>query len=290
MDLNRLTRDADDQIRKVVARYNQMYVPGGAISQVELDLLLDELRKLYDTFKTIAYINQTRLQHTPKPEVTVQSPSVPVFQAETLQEESTISNADPKPGSGISQQVLKPEFEQESIPDVLNDRIEEQVQETLAENYSAPEPDTASNDDTKEPPEEITNAEQAAVQKEEEKTGSKIYPDPTPTMLADLFNPVNRSLSETMARPPANDVVGGRMLFQPITDLSAGIGINDKFNFISELFGNNAGQYEEAITRINKAVNLDEANWILQKYHTPGWNQKQEALSRMKDFIKRRFI
>jgi hypothetical protein len=84
--------------------------------------------------------------------------------------------------------------------------------------------------------------------------------------------------------------MGSRLQFQPISDLITGIGLNDKFSFISDLFANNASKYEEAIHRINKAVNLDEANWILQKYHSAEWEQKHETLVRMKDFVKRRFI
>jgi hypothetical protein len=56
------------------------------------------------------------------------------------------------------------------------------------------------------------------------------------------------------------------------------------------LFGNNPAQYEEAIARINKAVNADEAGWILQKYHSAEWQNKAETLQRLKDFVKRRFI
>ena len=109
-------------------------------------------------------------------------------------------------------------------------------------------------------------------------------------MLADRFNNVNKSLSETMTASSANSFVGGRMQFQPISDLATGIGLNDKFTFINELFGNNPAQYEEAIARINKAVNVDEAGWILQKYHTAEWQNKEETLQRLKDFVKRRFI
>ena len=75
MDLNLLTRDADNLIRKVVSRYNQLYVPAGQISQVDLDLLLDDLRKLYDTFKTIGQVNLSMQQSQNKPVVTVGTPT-----------------------------------------------------------------------------------------------------------------------------------------------------------------------------------------------------------------------
>jgi len=297
MDLNRLTRDADEQIRKVVARYNQLYAPGGTISQVDLDILLDELRKLYDTFKTIGYINLTRLQHIPKPEVTVHSPSVAGIQASTVpaetaetiaQSESVPKATEPEP----RQQDQPPKQAQiQSEPEASYEVTQEPAEKTVTENLNMQNPVTAFKNDESQPSEYETNAEQHSAGNNIEKNVPETNTPQAPPTLADRLNPGgNRSLSETMAATPANDVVGARLLFQPITDLSAGIGINDKFLFVSELFANNAGQYQEAITRINKAVNLDEANWIFQKYHTSAWNQKQETVSRMKDFIKRRFI
>jgi hypothetical protein len=109
-------------------------------------------------------------------------------------------------------------------------------------------------------------------------------------MLADKFNTGNKSLSETIAPSQDERNISSRLLFHPIADLATGIGLNDKFSFRAELFANDAVRYDEAITRINKAVNLDEANWILQKYHSPDWDSRHETLTRLKDFIKRRFI
>ena len=119
-------------------------------------------------------------------------------------------------------------------------------------------------------------------------------PPPSPeTMqgtLADRFATGNKSLSETIAPSQAAGGTGSRLMFQPIADLTTGIGFNDRFSFIRELFDNNTLRYDEAIGRINKAVNHDEAGWILQKYHTPDWDQKEESVVKMKEFLKRRFV
>ncbi|RYZ50386.1 MAG: hypothetical protein EOP49_14070 [Sphingobacteriales bacterium] len=58
------------------------------------------------------------------------------------------------------------------------------------------------------------------------------------------------------------------------------IGINDKYLFISELFGNNKEGYEEVIDHINGFETEEEAlAWIntevFDKYH---WNEEQEAV------------
>ena len=292
MDLNRLTRDADDLIRKVVSRYNQLYVPAGSISQLELDLMLDDMRKLYDTFKTIGQVHLTLQNETSRPEVLVnkQVQAEPTFQTAPIPttEEKSFQ---PTEATTISYQP-EPEPEKEIEPEPLPEP-ETEPSSTVIEQNTIPPATTLAPVPAFESPAEV-EATILEIEKPTQETAKDSIPakdtEPATSTLADKFNSGSRSLSDTMASSQANGVMGSRLLFQPISDLSTGIGLNDKFSFISELFGNNPGIYEEAITRINKAVNIDEASWILQKYHSTDWEHKHEILARLKDFIKRRFI
>ncbi len=298
MELNQLTHDADDLIRKVVSRYNQLYVPAGQISQIELDLMLDDMRKLYDTFKTIGQINLTLQNKSNKPEVSVNKvihEKQPQQAASAMElDEKPLQTAKPTPPVIQPEQDIKPEV----VPtagqeDVINNTPD--VESTLD---SSIEPESVTDpEDVKTPTlESITQTEHEAEDRVSphadtpKMNAGAIDKDPTHSMLADKFNTGNKSLSETIAPSQAQGVVGSRLLYQPISDLSTGIGLNDKFSFITDLFGNNAEKYEEAITRINKAVNFDEASWILQKYHAPDWDQHNETLGRLKDFVRRRFV
>ncbi len=293
MDLNRLTHDADNLIRKVVSRYNQLYVPAGNISQVELDLMLDDLRKLYDTFKNIGQVSLSLQNSLDKPEVKVDiaisADYQPVSATTTEFSEKqvhTVERAAEPPQPDLDPEPIydmKPEIIPNPEPEV------DSINENEVDTFPAPE------NETEPVPEKqvLAITEISELGKPIPENGENrnlVNPDPTPAMLADRFNTANKSLSETLASSQVQGVMGTRILFQPITDLITGIGLNDKFSFISDLFGNSSAHYDEAISRIDKAVNLDEANWILQKYHTAEWSHKQETLTRLKDFIKRRFI
>jgi len=300
MELNRLTRDADDLIRKVVSRYNQLYVPAGTISQLELDLMLDDLRKLYDTFKHIGYINLTLQDTLTKPEVKVNTavpsqkpgissdqqpaaPATPIFsEKQYISPEPTEVSPQPQ---AEPESLTEPETENELFYKSGSDNAtpDMAVEELITE--SAPETVVENQESTGFAPPEIEESIPEAAENTNPET-----PEPAPAMLADKFNLGSKSLSETMASAQAKSVMGSRLQFQPIADLITGIGLNDKFSIISDLFGNSAEKYDEAIHRINKAVNLDEANWILQKYHSAEWEHKHETLARLKDFVKRRFI
>jgi len=318
MDLNRLTHDADDLIRKVVSRYNLLYVPAGHISQVELDLMLEDLRKLYDTFKTIGQVSLTLQNTIKKPEVSVDT----VIPAERQHADSAASvysrnlsrTPEPLPATPEPETAPEPEFETrpEIKPEPESVIPEEREPEVVSKPEFNPEPTTenpfhttAESSYIEKPPQATVESpynerpiqattespyKEEPVQSAAEKPYAVLNSDSTTAMLADKFSTGNKSLSETMASSQAQGGMGSRLLYQPITDLSSGIGLNDKFSFISELFSNNPTVYEEAISRINKAVNADEANWILQKYHTSDWDRKEEMLARLKDFVKRRFI
>ena len=291
MDLTRLTNDADDLIRKVVSRYNQLYVPSGNISQVELDLILDDLRKLYDTFKTIGQINLAEKIDSTKPvvsvnrnipaEATVQPEIAPaVVEKPITSPEPAVTPVHTEPEPADEPLLSAPELIAETPSVVI---AEKEWIATTAQNYN-PTPDSPLPAAPAIPETEKPGPEPSA------KTIPVKNAEPAAGMLADIYTSGNKSLGETMAYAQTSEGMGSRMMFQPIADLISGIGLNDKFNFISELFGNNPAHYEEAVSRINKAVNADEAGWILQKYHTADWDQKSETLARLKDFIKRRFI
>lgn len=293
MDLNRLTRDADDLIRKVVSRYNQLYVPSGAISQVELDLLLDDLRNLYDTFKTIGQENLNRQHPVKRPQVSVAShiSQEPAYaQPEQVHNTENYSTAVPSATIVTTEAEAKPLIAPEAAPEPPA-TAEKQIEAApVDDEYIAQQPTFIQETFTPQP--EFTDspgpAYEQAVQPPAHE-GAKPVQQATASTLAEKFN-TPKSLSEVIASSQPSAGTGARMLLQPIADLNTGIGLNDKFSFISELFGNNPAIYEEAITRINRAVNLDEANWILQKYHSHEWDHKHETHNRLKDFIKRRFI
>lgn len=286
MDLNSLTRNADELIRKVVARYNQLYIPAGQISQIELDLMLDDMRKLYDTFKQIGQVN-----------IAVREKILVSTETAVNEHTETPSEPETKPQTPEAPPARQPDPEPEISEE---DMLEEE--KPLKEFFF---PMVESEPDTPEPapeaspvvpvyskqednaPQSESIAEKTIDQPATQATGIKDSSE-TPATLAERFGQSGKSLSETIGRVQQGYV--GTRLLQPIADLTTGIGLNDKFSFISDLFENNQAAYEEAITRINKAVNADEAEWILNRYHQSHWTEKSMSVERLKEFVRRRFL
>lgn len=78
----------------------------------------------------------------------------------------------------------------------------------------------------------------------------------------------------------------------PIKDLKKGIGINDRFLFINELFQGDESMYERSIKTINGFSIFPEAEyWIRRELKTKlGWDDKNEVVRQFDTLVKRRFL
>ena len=77
----------------------------------------------------------------------------------------------------------------------------------------------------------------------------------------------------------------------PIKDLRKGIGINDRFTFVSELFRGDDAMYERSIKTINSFNILSEAEyWINRELKFKlGWNDNKEEVQHFYHLVRRRF-
>lgn len=77
----------------------------------------------------------------------------------------------------------------------------------------------------------------------------------------------------------------------PIKDLRKGIGINDRFTFVNELFRGDDAMYERSIKTINGFHILSEAEyWINRELKFKlGWNDSKETVQHFYHLVRRRF-
>ena len=122
--------------------------------------------------------------------------------------------------------------------------------------------------------------EEVAAEKKEARTGRE------GKTLADQFKggtTLHESLHQTYAKE-------GETLAhaQPVTNLQAAIGINDRFTFIRELFSNDAASFENTINNLNDAASFNDAyNYMIQHFD---WDMDSEQVQLLLDIIRRKFI
>lgn len=88
-----------------------------------------------------------------------------------------------------------------------------------------------------------------------------------------------------------DDELGSRLTDTPIKDLRKGVGINDRFAFINELFRGDEAMYERSIKTINAFNIYPEAEyWISRELKLKlGWPTDSELVAHFDQLVKRRF-
>lgn len=152
---------------------------------------------------------------------------------------------------------------------------------------------------TSTPPPQVASPTPKPVQ--EEKPSHKWNLDPlhdVPT-LAQQTTP--RELNETIANSSVsrNDQlktevmeVGHRLTDSPIRDLKKGIGVNDRYVFINELFRGDEVMYERSIKTINNFRIYAEAQyWIERELKLKlGWDGSKHSVKTFDQLVRRRFL
>jgi hypothetical protein len=110
----------------------------------------------------------------------------------------------------------------------------------------------------------------------------------------DLFGdpaPVKKPEVKEKAAPKEDKSLGRKLQKKPITDLKAAIGINEKFQFINELFHGNMTEYNIAINQVNICANHQEAEAYLDTLkELYKWDAESEAVVTFSELVERRFL
>lgn len=122
----------------------------------------------------------------------------------------------------------------------------------------------------------------------------KVAFEETPEQAAVHINAITLehfSIAEVLRQSGDKDLILTHLKLKPIQDLKSGIGLNEKFLFIRELFQNDHQAYADAVEALNSSLDLDRAeayiaNELLPRY---GWELEKEALLNFLHLILRRF-
>lgn len=109
--------------------------------------------------------------------------------------------------------------------------------------------------------------------------------------LADKLKSETPSLNEKITQGKSDHSLGQRMQLKPISDLRTAIGINEKFQFVNDLFEGRIELYNDAIINLNNCNSgmvADNILYDLKLKHN--WNENAEAYGKLKNFVTRRYM
>lgn len=280
----------------------------GIVHQLDMDITLEQIRKLYLEVQQLDVENRKAIQlklHSvtqPKPE------SMPVSENHTLVNKEPVAVVEtPRPEPApIAEPVVVPEPVIETKPVTEPESIVVELKEEPvitvepAPVYTEPIPEIQPVVETiiQEPVAEMPPAPVEEIIPEIKQP--EIIPAPIQTVsapetngkqttLADKFIKEDNSINQQMR---ANNQARFQKLNEtPVANLRTAIGINDKFMFVNELFKGEMKEYDFVIQEINAASDESAALEILnQKLSARGTADKTEAISKLCGFIHRRFM
>ena len=261
-------KDLTEGMQRLCDIANRIVAADGKVGLIERDLLMDDLRRLYDV----------ALQLCPDA-VTVQSPASVAKEPETPVEEpmpdeeilsstmmATMAAMAAAPAEPEPEPVVEPEPEPEPEPETLPEPEPEPEENTMAafetesgllfdEVVVEPEPE----------PEPVAVPEPEMVFEPEPEPEPEPVPEKPQTSLLDYLkhpvvdHPTVTTLGDRLGSDAAQHAAGVDHLVKKVDDLRTVININDKFSFMSELFKNNMRAYNDFIMYLNGLTSRDEA-------------------------------
>ncbi len=257
----------------------------GNIPQIELDILMGNVRKLYERLWGLQKGSGLRSQVTGDRQEMVTVQSLQKGQESQEGQESnaaaTATATDRTHSHSPSHSEPAPAPAPSVQPEELLSAIETTVQAPVSE---------ISNEVVL--PQANLSQERA---KEFSKPSAKATPLATlfdePETLADKF-PGQASLYDKISATKEDKSLASKLQKNPVSDLKKSIGINEKFAFINELFDGDLNEYNNAIEQLNNSSNYEEANSFLQNVLIAqyNWNDESESLLKLRNLLERRFV
>lgn len=100
------------------------------------------------------------------------------------------------------------------------------------------------------------------------------------------------SINDKMQDLQSEESLASKLERGPLESLKKAISLNQKFQFINELFAGESEQYDKAIKRIDKLGSSEEALDYTQKDlgSEHGWDLESDLVLQLVDLIERRFL
>lgn len=268
-----IIQETDQIIEAINEQWEIIRSYKGKIPFIELDIYIDNLKKLYEKAIFIEKLNKEKMAEYIGTEEIIQSEPTPPVTPETKTVSEIIITDTPRQ-EPIQQDVIT-ETAHDNIPDIIPEEKpvkDEIVFEIAEEKPVKPEP-------------------------VETQTQKKHIPLPYPdlfsssgTTLADKFQTERKTIKDQLSETNNDNSLGDKIQQSQIQDLKSAIGINDKFLFINELFKGDLAGYNKTIEGLDKCASRQEALNLLEKFrHQFNWSENSSSLSRLYNFLKRRY-
>jgi hypothetical protein len=240
-----------DFLKSLVSRFHEQ----NKINDLELNVALQKTQDVYEQFLRIKLLPNADLIEKPtsfKPKVDKPLPIV------TIEEKVAEQTEQPKAAPLLKKQSHEPEFVVITAP-------EEVIVVKEAKTVQKEEP--------------VINIRE---EKPQQTTTPKV------SILAEKLSPTESvHINETLAQQKAGNDLSSKLQTSPLSSIASGIGINDKFLYIRELFSGDSDMYNRTVKSLDNAYSLEDALESIKTYFD--WNEKDETVQKFVNLVYRRY-
>lgn len=250
------TLESINEENEIIQRY------ASTIPQIELDLILENIRKLYANYLLLDKYNLEDAE-------TAHQSSVPPVKESPAEEIPEM----PEPPAQAEEEPVKV-YAQPGIRSIpIGFEIKKEPESEIREKAAEP----------------IEDQPQASRSVHPGEIALDLFGGQTAT-LADKYRKEEKTLYEQISRDKPQENLASRIQQTPISELKSAIGLNDKFVFINELFDGNMKAYQETIQTLDQLSTLNDAirhfSVVKKSFKM---NEELESYRKMMGFIQRKF-
>lgn len=183
--------------------------------------------------------------------------------------------------------AIEEEVQKEPVPIVKKQALNKEAA-PKKEKVTAPVPEIKISAQPQETPVEPSTPKKEEAAVIESKSSEPTPAPSTPTESAEREPSLNDKLSEQRQGKSLNE----RLKKAPIEDLKKAIGINQRYQFINELFKQNADHFNQVVDEINNCNNYKEALTIVKRDVAPNykWDEEDNNVVAFMDLVERRHL
>ncbi len=316
MNRNKIQSEIQYLLGAIKEQNQTIFGYDGSIPSIEIDLMLETIRRLYERYKDLTKVEAVR-QSPNTTSYSFGSPAPPrqqhddllkAYTKQEIKDRPTQKHEELKVGEDGDKEVPKTvektsesieksaaDEEKDSKEKDINTLIDEELAEALKKVESSMDPEFR----------ERLNKLREQSSKLGFKPGSSKPTKPSSTRQAEKtdlnsLNNKQKSLGETFKSEQKSvyeqinqknkATIADRIQQNPVRDLHTAIGLNDKFAFINDLFGGSMAEYSRAVDRLNGASGYNEAMVLIKRLEEKNsWDYKSESVKKFQNYINRRF-
>lgn len=276
-------------LQKITALVQRLEECEGEMPHVETDLLLSELRQMYDivlfgacekdihpeTKVLESDTVQSNVSDLPLSPLMVDTDVTPVYAVDEKEKEQTVASSNMPTVEEIEGNPNEELFEEEKFESVVEPEPEPEPEPT-----PEPTPELA-HEPTPEP-----TPEPAATSKTQSEA---------PTLFdyikkGSQEQPTSRTIADSLGANAKSAGIETTIQSNKVADLRTVININDKFSFMNELFHNNMKGYNDFILRLNAISSREEAlSYVESISKQYNWDNESIAVKTFYNIFDRKF-